>query len=66
MSITDLTPEQMKQAKDCKTSEELRELAGDTGHDLADDELEGIAGGIQCRPDTVLDFKNAVANCRLI
>ena len=45
MNFEDLTPEQMEKAKACKTTEELIELAGMEGVDLADEQLRAISGG---------------------
>ena len=43
--IKELSPEQRAKAKQCKTPEELLELAKEEGYELTDDELEGISGG---------------------
>ena len=52
MGFEDLTPEQMEQAKACKTEEELAELAEQTGIELSDGELDAISGGASCRKNT--------------
>lgn len=57
MSFDNLTPEQMEQAKACKTAEEIAALAKEDGTELADEALEGIAGGIDMPelPDERID-----------
>ena len=40
-------PEEIQaKAKDCKTPEEMLELAREEGYELSDAELSGIAGGL--------------------
>ena len=46
MSFEDLTPEQQKKACDCKSNEELKELAKEEGCELSDEQLDGVAGGV--------------------
>ena len=45
MNINDLTAEQLEKAKACASASELVELAKDEGVELADEDLERIAGG---------------------
>lgn len=45
MDFEDLTPEQQERVKACKTPEDVLALARESGYELSDDELEGIAGG---------------------
>ena len=45
MGFENVTPEQMEKAKNCKTTEELVELAKDEGVELTDAQIEAIAGG---------------------
>lgn len=40
-----LTPEQLEKARNCKSSEDLVELANSEGIELTDEQLEAIAGG---------------------
>ena len=44
-SFSELTPEQMEKARECKTSNDLVELAKNEGIELADEQLEAISGG---------------------
>ena len=48
MEFKDLTPEQQKKARECKTQEEILKLASEEGYDLSDEELEGVSGGWSC------------------
>lgn len=45
MDFENLTSEQMARIKACTSPEELRELALSEGHELTDEQLEGIAAG---------------------
>lgn len=45
MDLDKLSPELQEKAKDCKTPEEMIELARQEGYELADSELDAIAGG---------------------
>ena len=45
VSFNELTPEQMEKARECKSSEDLVELAKSEGIELTDDQLDAIAGG---------------------
>ena len=45
MDFEQLTSEQQKKAKACKTPEELLALANTEGYELSDEELEAITGG---------------------
>lgn len=45
MNFEDLTPELKEKALQCKTPEELLELAKEEGYELNDEELEAVAGG---------------------
>ena len=44
-SFSQLTPEQMKKARECKSSDDLVELAKSEGVELTDEQLDAIAGG---------------------
>ena len=59
MGFEDLTPEQIEKAKACKTAEELAAIAKEEGAELADEALEGIAGGIDMPelPDERIDCR---------
>ena len=56
MDFTDLTAEQKEKARACKTPEEMLALAQEEGYDLADDEVEAIAGGWTCGSDDCVMF----------
>ena len=45
MNFENLTPEQMKKARACKTPEDILALAKEEGYELSDTELEDVAGG---------------------
>lgn len=45
MDLSDISPEVKEQARVCKTNEELLELAKSEGIELADEQLDAIAGG---------------------
>lgn len=45
MTYDELTPEQKAKARECKTTDELVQLARDEGVDLTDEQLESVAGG---------------------
>ena len=45
MDLNDLTEEQMKRVRECKTPEELIELAQAEDIDLSDEQLEAVSGG---------------------
>ena len=53
-SFKELTDEQMEKARECKSSDELVELANSEGIELSDDQLDAIAGGnwINCLNET--------------
>ena len=44
-TFENLTPELQEKLKACKTPEELAALAKENGFELADEELENLAGG---------------------
>ena len=46
MKFEDLTPEQIEQAKACKTPAELSELAQSIGIELTDEQLDSMSGGV--------------------
>ena len=46
MNYEDLTPELKDKARACATPEEVRELAEESGCELADEELNAVSGGI--------------------
>ena len=48
MNFENLAPEFKEKALACKTPEELLALAKEEGYELTDEELEGIAGGLEC------------------
>ncbi|MBQ9042972.1 MAG: Nif11-like leader peptide family natural product precursor [Eggerthellaceae bacterium] len=45
MNFEDLTEEQKKKVRECKTPEGLLALAKEEGYELSDEELEAVAGG---------------------
>lgn len=45
MDFNDIAPELREKAKNCKTAEELIELAKDEGLELSDEQIEAISGG---------------------
>ena len=45
MKYEDLTEEQRAKVRECKTPEELFELARQEGYQLSDEELETVAAG---------------------
>ena len=45
MNFEDLTPEQKKQARECKTPEDMLAFAKQGGYALTDEELGLISGG---------------------
>ena len=45
MNIDDLTPEQRAKAMECKTAEELVELAERFGVALTEEQLDAVSGG---------------------
>ena len=45
MDLKDLTEEQMKRARECKTPEELIELAQAEDIELSDEQLDAVSGG---------------------
>ncbi|MBO7674755.1 MAG: Nif11-like leader peptide family natural product precursor [Atopobiaceae bacterium] len=45
MNIDNLDPELRDKAKDCKSREELYELAKNEGYEISAEELESISGG---------------------
>ena len=45
MEFKDLTSDQQEKARNCKSAEELIDLAKQEGYELSDDELSAIAGG---------------------
>ena len=45
MANDNLNPELQDKLKACETEEELREVAAAVGQPLADDQVEGVAGG---------------------
>lgn len=49
MEFKDLTPEQQEKVRACETPEDLMALAKEEGYELADEDLEGISGGWECR-----------------
>ena len=57
-----LTDEQKKQAKECKTTEELMALAGEWGLELPDEMLDAVAGGkpIICKGNTCMGYDSCI------
>ena len=49
MNFEDLTPELQEKVRACKTADELVALASAEGVELTDEQLEGIAGGMNWR-----------------
>ena len=47
MEFDKLTEEQKEKFSNCKTAEELLEQAKAEGFELSEDDLEGIAGGLE-------------------
>lgn len=45
MKGKDISPELQEKARTCRTPEELFELAKEEGLEIADEDLDGIAGG---------------------
>ena len=45
MQFEDLSEEQKAKARECKTPEELMEMAREEGYELSAEELEAINGG---------------------
>ena len=45
MDLNEISPELREQAKNCKTADELSNLASSAGVELTDEQLEAIAGG---------------------
>ena len=45
MDRKELTPELQEKLKECKTPEELIELAKREGYELSDEQIESISGG---------------------
>ncbi len=45
MNVNDLSPELRKRALECKSNEELFELARSEGVELSDEQLEALSGG---------------------
>lgn len=45
MNFSDLSPEFCEKAKNCKSPEELFELAKEEGVEIPDEDLEGVSGG---------------------
>ena len=48
MDFNDLSAEQKAKVSNCRTIEELFELAKEEGMDISDEELDGVAGGAWC------------------
>ena len=46
MEFNDLSDELKAKAMACKTPEELMALAKEEGHELSEDEIEAISGGV--------------------
>ena len=46
MKFENLTPEQLANAKACKTPEDYLALAKEEGYELTNEELESISGGL--------------------
>jgi hypothetical protein len=45
VEFKDLTPEQREKALNCKSPEEILNLAKEAGYELNDEELAGVTGG---------------------
>lgn len=45
MNLDDVSPDIRARAEECKTPEEILELAKEAGYKLSDEELEAISGG---------------------
>lgn len=45
MELNELTEEQKQKVLNCKTPEDILELAKEEGYELSDSELDSIAGG---------------------
>jgi len=51
MEFSDLTEEQKAKARECKSVEDILELAKSEGIELSDEQLEAISGGSWCATD---------------
>ena len=45
MDLKSVTPEQREKARNCKSPEELLNLAKNEGYELTDEELQAVSGG---------------------
>ena len=45
MRFEDLTLKQQEKLKNCKSAEDILDLAKEEGYELSDDELESVSGG---------------------
>ena len=50
MKLEDLSCELLEKVKACSSVEELEALCAEEGIKLSDDELNAVAGGIDCSP----------------
>lgn len=58
MNFDEISNETREKLKECKTSEEIVELAQSEGIDLSEEELEAISGGSwKCSDRMCEDFK---------
>ena len=67
MSFENLSPEQLEQARACKSSEELAALAAKVGVELSDEELEGLSGGnwaTECPKEGCKDYRDEPEECK--
>ena len=67
MNFENLTPEQLEEARACKSSEELAALAAKVGVELSDEELEGLSGGswaTECPKEGCKDYRDDPEECK--
>ena len=65
-SFENLNPEQLEQARACKSSEELAALAAKVGVEISDEELESVSGGswaTDCPKEGCKDYRDDPEEC---
>lgn len=55
MTFDELTPEQKAKVEACETPDQILELAKEEGIELTDEQINGVAGGVEWKSSCFMD-----------
>lgn len=55
MTFDELTPEQKAKVEACETPDQILELAKEEGIELTDEQINGVAGGVEWKNSCFMD-----------